>query len=370
MAHRAPGEGTIVQRRDGRWQASLQVAGRRRAVYGRSRREAADKLRALQAQARATGAVPQPGRRTVGELLEAWLSTAPLRPRTLADYQALARRAILPTLGSVRLSRLTPDTLERLYGQLRRAGLRRAPSQVHSLLHRALNAAVAWGWLASNPADRAQRPAYHAPSPTLWSAEELRRFLAGTAGDRWGPLWVVLLGTGIRLGEALALTWDAIDLEAGRLEVRANLQRVRGEWVLQPPKTRAGRRVLPLPQAAIEALRRQRLAQAEARLRAGPAWQDRGLVFSNLAGGPLQASEAEHALARACRRLGVPRLTPHKLRHQAASLMLGSAVPLPMVSRWLGHASPHVTAAVYSHALAGQDRAAAEVLDRVLGGAR
>jgi integrase len=90
------------------------------------------------------------------------------------------------------------------------------------------------------------------------------------------------------------------------------------------------------------------------------------LVFSNLAGGPMGHTEPEHALARECDRLSLPRLTPHGLRHLCASLLLDRGLPLPAVSARLGHANPNITAAIYSHAIRGQDRLAAEALERAV----
>lgn len=370
MPRRSPGEGSISRRpNNGLWQGALQVTGKRKIVYGRTRQEVAEKLRTLQATARQNGSLPDPGTRTVADLLESWLAHAEptLKPRTVADYRALARRYILPNIGKIKLSRLTPERLQRLYGDLQRAGLTRAPAQVHALLHRAFAVAVLWGWLPSNPADRVLRPTYRAERKEVWTARELGRFLDATAQDRHGPLWVFLATTGCRIGEALALKWDSVDPEAGTVAIKENLQRIGGQWVAQSPKTRAGERVISLPGLAVAALRRQRAQQAAWRLKAGPAWQEAGLVFSNLAGGPMGHSEPEHALARECDRLSLPRLTPHGLRHLSASLLLDRGLPLPAVSARLGHANPNITATIYGHAIKGQDRQAAEALQKALG---
>ncbi|MBI4491415.1 MAG: tyrosine-type recombinase/integrase [Chloroflexi bacterium] len=93
-------------------------------------------------------------------------------------------------------------------------------------------------------------------------------------------------------------------------------------------------------------------------------------MFSNLQGGPLLACEVEHALPPACERLRLPRLTPHGLRHLSAHLALAEGVPLPNVSKRLGHATPRITATIHSHAQPGRDRQAAEALERALGGER
>ena len=108
-SHRSPGEGSINRRKDGRWQASLQVAGRRRTVYGRTRKEAARRLDALKREVASSGALSDPGRRTVNDLLDAWLETvAPtLRPRTIHDYRLTCEKSLRPEVGALRLERLT-----------------------------------------------------------------------------------------------------------------------------------------------------------------------------------------------------------------------------------------------------------------------
>ena len=143
---RSRGEGSIVQRTDGRWQASLQVHGIRKAVYGRTRQEAARRLGELRRQAIETGALPDAGNRTLDDLLDHWLETAAptLKPRTLADYEQTCGLYLRPDLGQTRLDRLTPDRIQRLYTDPQKRGLRRAPAKAHAVLHRPLKLAVLW----------------------------------------------------------------------------------------------------------------------------------------------------------------------------------------------------------------------------------
>ncbi|NPV07577.1 MAG: tyrosine-type recombinase/integrase [Anaerolineae bacterium] len=368
MGKRSPGEGSVFQRKDGRWQASLQVNGRRRVVYGKTRAEASRKLAELRQQA-SGGVLPDPGRRTLSDLMDAWLETsAPnWKPKTGSDYRWLCERH-LADLGRVKLSRLEPHRLQSLYADLQSQGKHRTAQRIHGMLHKALSLAVLWGWLPENPADRVLRPQCRVEQREVWSPEELAAFLAGTAGHWLQSLWVLLLASGCRLGEALALEWT--DVQGSVVNITKAGQYVRGEWVVTEPKTKAGSRTVSLPPEGTAALKRQRVVQAEWRLRAGPAWTDSGLVFTGETGRPLHASVVSHALRRECRRLGLPEVTPHGLRHQHASLLLSEGLPLPEVSRRLGHAHSGITAQVYSHALAGDDSAATRAISRALSGSR
>ena len=365
MAHRSPGEGTVVQRRDGRWQASVMVEGKRRTVYGKTRAEATRKLSALKLQA-GHGPLPDPGNRTVADLVAGWLAAVEpnLKPRTLSTYRDMCERYVLPGIGRVRLSRLSPDRVQLLYADLLGDGRNRTAQMVHNILHRAFALAVLWRWLPENPCDRVLRPTYRAERRNVWTAAELTAFLEGTDGHWLQPLWVFLLASGCRLGEALALRW--CDVTGDMVGVARSGQYIEGEWTVTTPKTRAGTRTLKLSAEGTVALRRQRAQQAQWRLSAGAAWQSTELVFTGATGKPLQRSVVASALRRACAALGVAPVTPHGLRHLHASLLLSQGLSVPLVSQRLGHANPGITMAVYAHALERGDDAAAAAIGRAL----
>lgn len=363
MPRRTKGEGSIVRRKEGYWQAALQVDGVRRTVYGKTRGEAVAKLDELKRQAARAGTMPDPGRRTLNDLLDAWLQTkAPtLKPRTLSDYRATCDRYIRPTLGKLPLAKVTPDRVQRLCARYQAKGQHRTALKVYRRLSQALDLAVRWSWIAANPCDRVDTPRYRPERKALWTPEELRLFLTGTEGHWLHPLWTVAVCSGCRLGELLALTWADVDLKAGTLTITKSAQRVDGERVVTTPKTRAGTRTISLPRDAVDALRRQ----ATWRLQQGKGGE---LVFTSRAGRPLAHSAVEWSMARECTRLGLPHLTPHGLRHLSASLLLSQGLPIPDVSRRLGHANPAITMSVYAHALGASDTAAADALGAVLSG--
>jgi integrase len=358
-SRRSPGEGSISQRKNGRWQASLQINGQRTTVYGKTRREAAAKLRVLQSQAPAATVNLTLSKVTLNDLLDAWLETkaASVKPRTLADYRATCDRYLRPAIGALRLARMTPERIDRLLASYREHP--RTAQKAYMRLSQALDLAVRWGWLANNPCDRVDAPRYRPERKSLWSLDELRRFLDGTREHWLGPLWNLLAYSGIRLGEALALTWDDVDLAAGHVVVGKTMQRIDGQWVLSEPKTRAGVRAITLPAEAQSALRRQ----AERRLATGGGTS----IFAGENNhGILCHSTVEHAMRRECQRLGLPPLTPHGLRHMHASLLFTEGVSIPEVSQRLGHANPAITMSVYAHALGKDDSQVTKAIGRAL----
>ena len=362
MPKKSSGEGTILQRRDGRWQVALQVNGIRRTAYAKTEREARAKLRNLQRQADADGGLTDGGRRTVSDLIDAWLASASnLKVTTVQQYRLFFDTYARESLGNVRIEKVTPDALQRLYANLTPS----VADKVHRILHRAFSVAVLWRWLPSNPCDRVLKPTYKSSRPNLWTRAELETFLDATA-DHWlNPLWVLLLGTGCRLGEALALRWDSVGLGVA-VTVDGTLHHIDGDWVIGEPKTPNAVRTVMLPAAVTDALQRQKTQQETWQETAAHDWHDGGFVFTGKTGKPLHRSVPAHAIKRECERLGLPSVTPHGLRHLHASLLLDEGIPVPAVSARLGHANPNITMKVYAHAIAGQDAEAAQAIGRAL----
>lgn len=368
MGRRSNGEGGITRRKSGLWQGSLQIEGRRRVIYGKTRAEIVAKLDELRSQAARAGVLADPGRRTLGDLLMMWLTVKEpgLKPRTMADYRDTCDRYLLPSLGDTALRSVTPERIQLLYAHWQQEGKHRTALKVHQVMAPACALAVRWGWLASNPCDRVDRPRYQAKRKELWTAQQLQTFLEGTSQHWLYPFWLVAVSTGARLGELLALTWADVDLTAGTVRISKARQQISGVPVTSTPKTRAGTRTITLPSAVLEALHGWRAQQAEQRLSMGPAWRAGEHVFSGLRGDVLSANTVQDSLPRECQRLDLPRMTPHSLRHLHASLLLTEGLPIPAVSQRLGHANPAITMSTYAHFLEKDDAQATEAIGRAL----
>lgn len=372
MGKRGNGEGSIRQRADGRWEARVILGdGRRKSVYGETRKDVAAKL--LPVLKAAADNLPVPSERnTVGAFLTDWLeNTAKPRVRasTFVGYEVAVRRHLMPQLGTLRLARLAPADLARCYAALGKAGL--APRTVrlcHAVLHKALADAARWDMVTRNVADLVDPPRAGRPETRVLSVADARRLLDAAAGDRLEALYVLALLTGLRAGELLGLRWTDLDLDRGELTVRQQVQRVAGAWLTSEPKTERGRRTLGLPSRAVEALRGRRVRQAEERLRAGAAWQESGLVFTTEIGTPI---ERGNILRRSFRplleRAGLPPMRFHDLRHTAATLLLADGENVKAVQERLGHAAASMTLDVYGHVMPGYQHAVAARLDRLFG---
>jgi integrase len=190
-----------------------------------------------------------------------------------------------------------------------------------------------------------------APSLQTWSAEDLRAFLRSVDGDRLGVLWRVMATTGLRRGEAAALRWGDLDLEAETLRVERNRVAVGYSEVIEgAPKSAKGRRTIPLASGTVTALRKWSSQQKAERLQWGPAWTDSGYVFTREDGTPWHPDRITKLFDGAVRKAGVPRIRLHDLRHTFATLLFAANEHPKTVQELLGHSTISVTLDTYTHA--------------------
>jgi integrase len=341
---------------------------RRRSSFA-TKREAQDFLAEQQTRIR-DGSYAPPSKLTLGDFLEReWLPAieGTVRPLTLAAYRSRVRRYIVPRLDPVRLQTLSGGHLNALYRELELAGLSVSTRRgVHTVLHRALRDAVRWGRLVRNPAAMADQPALDRTRVKAWTAGELRYFLDQVADDPFFPLWRLAATTGMRRGELCGLTWRCLDLEGARLAVEQQLLPTRGGLSFGPPKSSRSRRTIALDPETVEALARRREAQLLERDFAGPAYEDRDLVFADPLGGPVHPQRLSVQFKRHRQAAGIPAGTLHILRHTAATLALTAGVPLHIVAARLGD-DPRTVLARYAHLLPQSDEVAAERVAALIG---
>jgi integrase len=358
MAKRGNLEGSIFKRPNGTWGAALQVDGRRKFVYAKTRREVQEKLQQLQKEAQAGQFKSSPTTtlrlHTVHEFLAHWLNSIvkpTVRPKTWDHYDLCVRR-VLPCIGKVKLTALSANDIRAMeaYLQENKGLANRTVRHCHSVLHMALKQAVTLGLLERNPAkDLAAPRAVRREMRTL-SRDEVRRLLASSAGSRWHALWAILVATGLRLGEATALRWSDLDLGKGTATIQRSVQRQKGVgMVFVEPKTQGSRRTVQLPPGAIAILKEHCPIVLQERLSAGALWNDLDLVFPSLIGGPIDPARVNESLHTALHKASLPRLRVHDLRHTAATLLLEEGAHPKVVQDLLGHSTIAMTLDLYSH---------------------
>jgi integrase len=190
---------------------------------------------------------------TLAQFLDQWLDAgaSDWKAKTLHGYKIICDHYWKSELGSVQLQKLTPAMLSSCYTKWRADRAGGTVLNAHRCIRRALVVAVRLGYVSRNIADAVEPPKAKRRKPALWSREQAIHFLAATREDRYHVLWSLLLGTGARLGEIVALRWSDVDLDAGTVEISRSLVWMGKRSVEGAPKTESGVRVLSLPPFAL-----------------------------------------------------------------------------------------------------------------------
>ncbi|MDI1290332.1 MAG: tyrosine-type recombinase/integrase [bacterium] len=372
---RQHGDGSLFQRADGTWVATLELPpdgnGKRRRWVGKAQTQAKalEKLRGARKDRDNTGTVG-PRRLTVGQWLDQWLQSIArenVRPKTYREYERCVRLHLKPALGRIPLWTLRPDQLRAALATMAETKTPATARNSHRCLRTALSAAERDGLVTRNvaklvPAPKSapvERPALSAMSSKALVGQDLDGM----------ERWAFAVGTGARQGEALGLTWDRLDLEAGTVDISWQLQRliydhgcgprsgdvwpcekvragycpskrlhapadfevehITGGLFLTRPKTNAGQRVVPLLPSLAELLRAHRRAQG---LRSRFVW-------SREDGRPVDPKDDHQAWKDALESAGLPAVPLHSARHTMVTLLMESGADPRVVKELVGHSS-------------------------------
>jgi integrase len=350
-------EGGITKRysRDGRllgYQVQVKLPTGIRKTLGTTKRyREAVKLAQRGQVELAAGRLTTSPRQTLDTYLTAWLASKrpSLRYKTYVTYQTVIRHACA-RIGRMRLDAIKAKDIEDCERDLGSATGARTVQQMHMVLRQALDRAVKLDMIGRNPADAVEPPRSTTPERPSLSIGQAGTLFSATKNDRFFALYVVLTTTGIRLGEALGLQWDAVDLNDRVLLVRQELQRQTGKGLaLEELKTEKSRRPVPLLEVAVEALRSHKAEQNELRLLLGPGWHDTNLVFTSSTGTALDPANVRRHWYAALNDSRLPRVRLHDLRHTATSLMGNEGIELHVIQAVMGHSTSVTTANIYMH---------------------
>jgi len=367
---RLNGEGSVTRRADGRWMGRFYAwtttgTRKRITVYGRTRKEATEKMREAQEHNRQGIPVPDTAWK-LGDWLDHWLEhvvSLNRRPATYRLYEMTVRLYLKPGLGSSALTRLSASRVQAFFnGQLAAGRSIRTVQVMKTVLSSALSRAMREELVVRNVARLAELPTWERSTITPWTVADARAFLDAAKNDPLYPAFVLLLLYGLRRGEVLGLRWRDIDEDDGEIRVRQQVQRINGELRLYPVKTAAGRRDLPLLPVAQTVLDLRRQAQAADRAELGRAWLDNGLVFTTKTGRPVEPRNLVRSFHRICGGNELRPIKVHHLRHTTATLLKNVGVPARDAQIILGHSRLAVTLEIHTH----EDRQAQrEALGRI-----
>ena len=349
-----------------------------RSISGKTQKEVAQKLKAAIA-ALDTGTYIAPCKMTVGEWMDVWSKQylGGVKESTVAAYKATIRTHIKPGIGAVRIDALDTNLVQNFYNRLREptkdrdAVSPKTVKNVHGILHKALQQAVANGYIRFNPTNACVLPRIEKKELQPLDEAETKLFLDAVKGHPLELLYTVTLFTGMREGEALGLTWDRVDFMRGTILISRQLQKEKkagGQFRLVSLKNDKPRRIMPAPWV-MQLLRDRKLQQYEHKEKAGAAWSNpMNLVFTNELGGHLIPQTVVRHFKEIVSSIGRPDARFHDLRHSYAVASLRSGDDIKTVQGNLGHATAAFTLDVYGHVTNQMQEASAVCMEAYIKG--
>ena len=373
---RGNNEGSVYQRKsDGRWVGAITTgygpngSAVRKTITGSSKADVVRKLRAFLRIAEEESKVTNSSL-TFLHLYERWVDSVlayDVATSTRENYTGLCKKHVLPVFGHRKVKDITVSELDQFLAKKLSGGL--SASTVHrlrALISQCIDQGIRWGEVERNVARLTRSPKLTRPEGRSLTLEQAKILMTQLESEHYGVVFMLMLATGIRRGEALGLMWSDVDFEGGIIRVRRSLKREGGAIVTADTKTLKSRRAVRVPSPMMEKLTDLKVLQMEKNLRLGDARTKSDFVFTTSVGTPIEPRNVHKEFVRACKRAGLGHWHPHELRHSAATLMLANGIKLQVVSQILGHSSTRMTADVYGHILDPDKDGAASAMASLL----
>jgi integrase len=394
---RKNGEGyDTVRLKDGNYSKRITVGRdqstgkqKRITVTGKTQAEVRSKAQKARLEAE-QGIYKDPSKITVKEWLLKWLEVyakPAVKLSTFISYEGYINNHLIPAFGGMQLFSLRADTIQGFYNgkmengrrdkalnektgelEIKAGGLSaKTIRNLHNMLHKAFGQAYKNGLVLTNVIDLVAPPRAVKAEMRVLTLLEQRTLLEQTKEHRLGIVVILGLGTGMRIGEMLALKWKDIDFNKNLLQVRHTINRLKSyegdaktEIVLGEPKTEKSRRTIPLDDILIERLKEHKKNQLSERLKAGKAYVNQDFLFTNELGAPVEPRTYQDIFQKLVKQAGISNVNIHALRHTFATRALEAGIPAKIVSEILGHSTVAITLDLYSHVSVDTKREAIE----------
>jgi integrase len=311
----------------------------------------------------------------VEKRINQWVALDAITPKTAMRYRELAANQIAPFIGDFELQKLKTIDIEEWHGALLASGRRgggalskRTVRHAHMLLSKALAEAVKHELVIKNVAALQPPPTVDREEIAILTREQIRDVLDKLKHRVIYPKVIIALFTGVRRGELLALRRGAIDFDRKIISIKEALEET-DAIRFKTPKSAAGVRDVAMPDIVAETLRTLIRQDQERRLALGLGkMTDDALIFTRLDGAPQSPLTLSKEWRKAAASIGLDGVSFHALRHTHASHLIDAGIDVVKISKRLGHASPTITLAVYSHLFDKHgDKSAQAINDAVAG---
>lgn len=275
---------------------------------------------------------------------------------------------IKKNLGSCRVKDVTEKIYEGFLNKIAPEYAKNTLTNIHQVFNMMIREAVRDSYFKENPIHAVNLPKKAKEKKVeeldedlkdmkFWEKEEIKLFLqvvSRKGRPRDLAMFLLLIYSGLRIGEAVALTWDKVDFKKSEIKVRYTLFRekdLKSNYELLSPKTESSIRNVPVPPQVIMQLRILKNVQEQVKNDVGELYKDEDFVFADNSGMPEPARNFNYRMATYIKKAGVTKITPHNLRHTYASLLFAAGIDLKEAQRRLGHSSSKTTLDVYSHVM-------------------
>lgn len=351
----AKGGGSVRQRDDGTWEARCTINGKRRSFYGAKQSEALKAMRAALSSAD-NGTYVEPSKMTLAEWADAWLEVyvkTSTKQSTYYAYKGTLNRYVIPIIGKRKLSSVNTTQIQAIYNDMlyKKNLAKKTVRNLHGILHEMFHQAVELNYLVVNPTLACKKPRPDKRQITPLGETDIGAFLTAIEGHMYQDIFTVTLFTGMRIGEACGLPWDAVNFKKGTITIKQQLQHHEGtgEFKIETPKHDKFR-VLTAPPFVLEILKRIRVNQLKNSLEYGSFWHNEyNLVFTKEDGSFINPKNLRASYKRVVEKIGRPDARFHDLRHTYAVTALQEGDDVKTVQQNLGHATSSFTLDVYGH---------------------
>jgi integrase len=306
--------------------------------------------------------VRTPENYTIAACIQEWMlhpDEAHIGPRTLDKYVMQTERWIIPRIGSLTLSEVTPAILSKFFQDIAPDLGPRSLGDLHGILRRSIRRAQKQLIIDRNDAELVDLPQAGGSTREHGAMDraDVEKLMSYAKKTRHHALFAVSIYMGLRPGELLKLRWDHVDLDEAVLYVWRSTSE--GDKT----KNKQSKRTLKIPKRALESLKMWLVEQAVERDKAGAMWQENGLVFCYEDGRPYSIHNLRTRYYTVTKTAGVGKFSPYRGRHTFASVLFDSGMSTERIAPLMGHANSMVTETVYTHMIKPVLNDAADAID-------
>ena len=382
---RANGEGTIVKNmRNGvqkGWRASITIGRddngkiKRKEFIGKTQQEVKKKLEEYKKEM-LLGTISSDDKITVSEWYHTWLfdyRIKDLKPKSFEKYEGIYRNYIKDSeLGKIKLKDLRATHIQRYYNKLQDTKPISTIKGINTRLKPCLGEAEKQGYIQKNYCKMVTLPKDNNKKKIqVLTQQQQKLFIEAIKGHKLEVLFLIALGTGLRLGELLGLKWSDIDFNTGILTVNRTLSRVKNqttgkyEIIEQTPKTKNSNRTIPIPNDILNKLKEHKKNQSKQRLFVGEGYINNNYVFTDDIGNPIDDKKPGRNLKSTLTKLNIEPIKFHALRHTYATRLFEANVPPKTVQVLMGHYDISITMDIYTHVMEDAKLEAIEKLNNI-----